>query len=88
MYCRDEELERSMQPSQSTMTWVSAQMMRDRDRGEFENYGERLYVEGLLELERKKALVRGFPSCARQWVLHVSEPCPHHDSRHLFASEK
>jgi hypothetical protein len=39
------------------MTWVSAQLMRDRDRGEFDNYGERLYVEGLMELERKKALV-------------------------------
>lgn len=62
-----------MQPSHSTMTWVSAQMMRDRDRGEFENYGERLYVEGLLELERKKAVVRESSPVAqiRKWVLHV-----------------
>ena len=37
---------------------VSKALTRSRDSlGEFENYGERLYVEGLLEINRRKKQV-------------------------------
>lgn len=35
------------------MSWVSQQMTTDRNTGDFENYGERLYVEGILNKEKK-----------------------------------
>jgi hypothetical protein len=56
------------------MTWVSAQLTQGRDRGEFDNYGERLYVEGLVELEKKKAVV-SWPSClgSKEWVALVPD---------------
>lgn len=38
---------------------VSKALTRSRDTlGDFENYGERLYVEGLLEIDRRKKQVR------------------------------
>lgn len=44
------------------MTWVSQELMKGRNNGDYENYGERLYVEGLLELQKKRQLVsQGFP---------------------------
>ena len=37
-------------------SWVSQQMTLGRNTGEYENYGERLYVEGILNKERKMEL--------------------------------
>ena len=55
---RDAELELTRQASRHSMTWVSQELMKGRTCGEYGNYGERLYVEGMLEHERKKAAVR------------------------------
>ena len=38
------------------MSWVSQQMTLGRNTGEYENYGERLYVEGILNKEKKLEL--------------------------------
>ena len=42
------------------MTWVSQQLTKGRNNGEYSNYGERLYVEGMLEYEKKRAAVSPF----------------------------
>ncbi len=39
------------------MSWISAEMMRDRTSGRFGNYGEMLYAEGLEMLARKQEQV-------------------------------
>ena len=36
------------------MSWASRQMMAGRGAGEFENYGEKLYVEGLISKQRQR----------------------------------
>ena len=38
------------------MSWVSQQMTLGRNTGDYQNYGERLYVEGVLNKERKLEL--------------------------------
>lgn len=46
------------QASGHRMTWVSQELTKGRTAGEYTNYGERLYVEGMLEHEKKKAAVK------------------------------
>lgn len=55
---RDAETNLSAQASRHSMTWVSQELTKGRNNGEYSNYGERLYVEGMLEHEKKKAAVR------------------------------
>ena len=55
--CRDEEIDKQLQTSSHVISWVSKQLMRDRNTGDFQNFGERLYVEALHDLERKEAEV-------------------------------
>ena len=51
------------------MTWVSQELTKGRNNGEYSNYGERLYVEGMLDHEKKKAAVRGCQ--AKSWPLFL-----------------
>lgn len=60
---RDAEMELTRQASRHSMTWVSQELMKGRTSGEYGNYGERLYVEGMLEHEKKKAAVRLAVAC-------------------------
>ncbi|KAK9823252.1 hypothetical protein WJX72_001357 [[Myrmecia] bisecta] len=55
---RDNEIEMTMQASRHSMTWVSQELMKGRGSGDYVNYGERLYVEGLLEREKKRAVAQ------------------------------
>ncbi len=55
---RDAETNLNAQASRHSMTWVSQELTKGRNNGEYSNYGERLYVEGMLEHEKKKAAVR------------------------------
>ena len=55
---RDAEMSLNAQASSHRMTWVSQELTKGRTAGEYRNYGERLYVEGMLEHEKKKAAVR------------------------------
>ncbi len=53
---------------------VSRALTRGRESlGEFENYGERLYVEGLLEMDRRRKQARS-PSALTgpTWQRHRS----------------
>ncbi|DBA68524.1 TPA: hypothetical protein ACH3X2_013618 [Trebouxia sp. C0005] len=52
---RDAETNLNAQASRHSMTWVSQELTKGRNNGEYSNYGERLYVEGMLEQEKKKA---------------------------------
>ena len=52
---RDAAIDKEAQKSGHVISWVSKQLMRDRNTGDFQNYGERLYVEALHDLERKQA---------------------------------
>ncbi len=54
---RDAETNLNAQASRHSMTWVSQELTKGRNNGEYSNYGERLYVEGMLEHEKKKAAV-------------------------------
>ena len=56
---REQELAKKKKESISKrqgMSWVSQQMTLGRNTGDYENYGERLYVEGILNKERKLEL--------------------------------
>ena len=55
---RDAETNLTAQASRHSMTWVSQELTKGRNNGEYSNYGERLYVEGMLDHEKKKAAVR------------------------------
>lgn len=44
--------------SSHVISWVSKQLTKDRNTGDFENYGERLYVEALHDLARRGTEVR------------------------------
>ena len=55
---RDAEMSLNAQGSSHRMTWVSQELTKGRTTGEYSNYGERLYVEGMLEHEKKKAAVK------------------------------
>lgn len=48
----------SMAAAKSSMSWISAEMMRERTNGPFENYGEMLYAEGLEATAIRKSKVR------------------------------
>jgi hypothetical protein len=39
------------------MSWISAEMMRERGPGPYDNYGEMLYAEGLDAAARRQAKV-------------------------------
>ena len=56
--CRDEEVDKDLQISHNSITWVSRKMTEGRDTGDFNNYGVRLYTEGLKDLEKRRSLVR------------------------------
>ena len=47
----------SMAAAKSSMSWISAEMMRERTNGPFENYGEMLYAEGLEATAIRKSKV-------------------------------
>lgn len=47
-----------MRTARKGMNYVSAELMRARDAAGYSSYCERLYIEGLEELEKKKRLVR------------------------------
>lgn len=57
---RDAKTDLTMQASRHSMTWVSQELTKGRNNGEYSNYGERLYVEGMLEHEKKRAAVRDY----------------------------
>jgi hypothetical protein len=46
-----------MRSARKGMNYVSAELMRARDKAGFSSYGERLYMEGLEDLEKRKRLV-------------------------------
>lgn len=48
------------------MTWVSRQLSEGRDAHDFSNYGEKLYSEGLHEIEKRKALVGAYKASNEQ----------------------
>ena len=54
---RDVAIDEQAQTSSHVISWVSKQLMRNRNTGDFENYGERLYAEALHNQERKQAEV-------------------------------
>ena len=58
--CRDRNIDLTAQISAHSITWVSEQLMKGRNSGNYGNYGERLYVEGLMELEKRRAAVRAW----------------------------
>lgn len=59
MAARDAEAEHSANLGREGINHVSKALTRGRESlGEFENYGERLYVEGLLEIDRRRRQVR------------------------------
>eukprot|EP00955_Chlamydomonas_euryale_P102713 365441-Chlamydomonas_euryale.AAC.3 len=43
----DVEMSASVQAHKTKMSWISSEMMRGRNSGPFDNYGEMLYAEGL-----------------------------------------
>ena len=51
---RDEAEASRIKANKVGMSWASRQMMAGRGTGEFENYGERLYVEGLISKQRQR----------------------------------
>ena len=58
---QQEEAElRAMHEGRTGISWASKQMMHGRNAGEYDNYGERLYVEGRIHLERKKVLAEKY----------------------------
>ena len=60
-------MELTRQASRHSMTWVSQELMKGRTSAEYGNYGERLYVEGMLEHEKKKAAVRQ----SQNFAVHI-----------------
>ena len=84
--CRDAAVDDTIESSHRAMTRVSRQLARGRTAGEYSNYGERLYAEGLMELEKRRALVSGEQAyCACPWLrcvitqgLHVCCLLVHH----------
>ncbi|BDA47284.1 hypothetical protein COCOBI_10-1300 [Coccomyxa sp. Obi] len=51
---RDAEIDMCMQSARKGMNFVSAELMRARDAGGFSSYCERLYAEGLEDLEKRR----------------------------------
>lgn len=62
--CRDNEFDQKTRQSLKHMNYVSAQLMKARDRGTHATYLHRLYAEGLEELENKRRQVRSGMSAA------------------------
>lgn len=54
---RDRNIDLTAQISAHSITWVSQQLMKGRSSRNYGNYGERLYVEGILELQKRQAAV-------------------------------
>ena len=53
------ELAASVAATKTSMSWISAAMMRERTHGPFENYGEMLYAEGLEAQALRRSKVGG-----------------------------
>ena len=69
---RDVEADHSANLGREGINHVSKALTRGRESlGEFENYGERLYVEGLLEMDRRRQQARWLPLNSRP-VGHTS----------------
>lgn len=62
------------------MNYVSAELMRARDAAGYSSYCERLYAEGLEDLEKKKLKVRrswsNYCASAHVGVVLPDLPCP------------
>ncbi|GAX82985.1 hypothetical protein CEUSTIGMA_g10412.t1 [Chlamydomonas eustigma] len=52
------ELTASMVAGKTSISWISSEMMKERTQGQFDNYGEMLYAEGLeaAAIRRSKAV--------------------------------
>lgn len=70
IHCRDAAIDEQLQTSSHVISWVSKQLMRDRNTGDFGNYGERLYAEALHDLERKQAEV-SFRAPLSKWCARL-----------------
>lgn len=55
---RNDSIDREHEMSGSAISAWSKALMRDRNTGDFDNYGSRLYAEALHDLEKKKTVVR------------------------------
>ncbi len=53
--------------SRTAMSWISAEMMRERSSGAYDNYGEMLYAEGLEVMARRRDRVRQLAA----WSVHA-----------------
>ena len=70
---RDEAEASRIKANKVGMSWASRQMMAGRGTGEFENYGERLYVEGLISKQRlRRAEQRSLEERERREVEGVT----------------
>jgi hypothetical protein len=56
------------------MSWISAEMMRERGSGPFSSYGEMLYQESLESLARKREKVS--PAHQASISSSAGTPCP------------
>ncbi len=66
------DVEASRVQQRSSMSWISQEMMRERTSGQFDNYGEMLYAEGLEVAAQRKARVRRHARRSSTWP---SPPC-------------
>jgi hypothetical protein len=71
---REEEIRMQLESQRENIGWVSRELAASRTVGEYLNYGERLYVEGVVERERKlqEALMRREEEASQE--LNVSLP--------------
>lgn len=58
LLARDAEIDMCMQSARKGMNFVSAELMRARDAAGYSSYCERLYAEGLEDLEKRRRRVR------------------------------
>ena len=49
--------------SRGSMSWISAEMMKERSHGPFDNYGEMLYAEGLEQASLRNSKVWAHVMC-------------------------
>ena len=57
---RDAEIDMRMLSARKGMNFVSAELMRARDAAGYSSYCERLYAEGLEDLEKRRHKVSRF----------------------------
>ena len=74
-FCRNEAVDNEHYPPISA---GSKLMMRDRNRGEYDNYGARLYAEALHDSDRKRKLVI-FSKVSERWA---SANCCSHSTQY------